>query len=156
MPVLQDGWKVGTAPAATELVTDAGRERQARNGGIMPGQQEPDVWGRREVVPLTSDVAEVLRVTVQEETVRAIENVLQQERRRHPRQETLVFTDLERGILTGLGRGLKVQQISEQVALGERTVQRRIQELRARLGAERLGQLVTTAHELGFGKQEEE
>jgi DNA-binding NarL/FixJ family response regulator len=49
-----------------------------------------------------------------------------------------------------------VQQISEQVALGERTVQRRIQELRARLGAERLGQLVTTAHELGFGKQEEE
>lgn len=135
---------------------DIGRELRTRDAGIMPSEAEPVVRPTGEAGTLLSDVAAAVRVTVQEETTRAIENVLQQERRRHPRQETLVFTDLERAILAGVGRGLKVHQIAEQVTLGERTVQRRIRELRRRFEAERLGQLVTMAHELGFGKQEEE
>jgi len=82
------------------------------------------------------------------------EIVLQPERRWHAREEGLVFSTEERALLRGIATGMTQAALAEQEQLSERTVRRKLRELRVRLGVESPADLAKVAQELGFGEEE--
>jgi len=86
---------------------------------------------------------------------RAMEEiVLQPERRWRAREEGLVFSTEERALLRGIATGMTQAALAEQEQLSERTVRRKLRELRVRLGVESPADLAKVAQELGFGEEE--
>jgi DNA-binding NarL/FixJ family response regulator len=86
---------------------------------------------------------------------RAMEQiVLQPERRWHAREEGLVFSIEERVLLRGIATGMTQAALAEQEQLSERTVRRKLRQLRVRLGVESPADLAKVAQELGFGEED--
>lgn len=68
------------------------------------------------------------------------------------RDRTVLFTEQQRLVLRGLAAGLTDARIAEETGLGERTVERRIGELKAIFGVATRNAVIDSAHELGFGQ----